>query len=548
MGGEVRSLKEKLFSSCLSSSSTPFPTETTTGTSDNNENKSRGRTAEFWGLVVVTLAVFVDVVAYGVIFPLLPLYGNNYNLSEWELSFLVSAFAFGALPSQPFFGYLSDAESGGGGGGSDRKKVMMMLGLGVMFGTTLLYSVANRYFWLVVARVLQGVASACTWSAGLSALAQVYPSERLGFAMGVVQFVNSLGALMGAPLGGWMYHLGGYTAPFIAIAILCFIDGLGRLLLLDSNNNKKNHNQYNKKDTSRDPELALSSSSSSSASSASSASSSSSSSSSSMTSQLWNALGTINGALWLVFVGQGLQGLIVEYLNIVLPLSLDSLFSLSPKDIGTLLGLMSLGNALAAGASGYVSDRWASKSQVLLIGVLMLAISIPLLAYPFIVHGNHHLLPLPSSPAVGSGSPLIANVSVWDSAGAGSLVVTFFVLGSALGIFPALALVGSIIEQAELSDHSGFIYGVCTSSYTLGMLLGPLFAGLVMTTSSSPSPPATTTSPPHLSFAFDPETVTSQQLRLMFLPAGIVFVFAIVYWRAFPRLMARIDAKKGRAY
>lgn len=434
-------------------------------------NKARWLVASpGFGLLVVCLAVFVDVVAYGVIFPLLPLYSDSFGLDDWGVSLLVSAFALGALPAQPWFGYLSDTSATANPacppGGSSRKKFIMMFGLVTLGSSTLLYARAKTFGLLVLARVLQGVASACTWSAGLSSLAQIYPPERLGFGMGVVQFVNSLGALLGAPLGGWMYHIGGYEAPFYAVAFLCLIDGAGRLLLYSDPAPKgaalllqeeggviplpETHSQIEESEAEPEPTEGKKSEEGS-----------------------WlllfkiqslGPLGAIPLNFWFIFAAQMLQGLVVEYINILLPLLLNTSFALQPGHIGTLLGIMSFGNALAAALSGYVSDRWVQKSTVLSFGLLSLSVVLPLIAYPFYMASSWNLQ---------------SAESLWSSPGAIPLTLGFLALGITLGIFPALALVGRMLEKERLTDHSGFVFGICTSFFTLGMLAGPLFASAV---------------------------------------------------------------------
>lgn len=81
-----------------------------------------------------------------------------------------------------------------------------------------------------MARLLQGFAAAIPWTAGLALLAEVFPKEERGKAMGMAMSGQAVGVLLGPPIGGWLYELGGYHFPFftatgiaLIIAILCLV-------------------------------------------------------------------------------------------------------------------------------------------------------------------------------------------------------------------------------------------------------------------------------------------------------------------------------------
>lgn len=79
---------------------------------------------------------------------------------------------------------------------------------------------------LIVARALQGIASACIGVCGMSLVAQLYPEvERRSRVMGVILGSVALGVLVGYPFGGIMYDVAGKAMPFWLLAGLvavCF--------------------------------------------------------------------------------------------------------------------------------------------------------------------------------------------------------------------------------------------------------------------------------------------------------------------------------------
>lgn len=156
-------------------------------------------------LLVVTLAIFTDMLLYGMIVPILPDYAENLGISQTAIGILFGSYAAALLIATPIFGVVSDKFG--------RRSPMLwgILGLGV---ATLLFAFANTFWLLLLCRVLQGIAAAATWTSGLALLADFYPSKERGKVMGIALSGQALGTLLGPAFGGWLYQLGGYMLPF----------------------------------------------------------------------------------------------------------------------------------------------------------------------------------------------------------------------------------------------------------------------------------------------------------------------------------------------
>jgi MFS family permease len=96
-----------------------------------------------------------------------------------------------------------------------------MLGLVV---STLGFAFADTYSVLVTARVAQGVAGGASWAIGLSMIADVFPSERLGVVMGTVMSAHCVGFTIGPVIGGFLYDYYGFQAPFLFCAAVATLD------------------------------------------------------------------------------------------------------------------------------------------------------------------------------------------------------------------------------------------------------------------------------------------------------------------------------------
>src|SRR6185503_5877406 len=59
-------------------------------------------------LLVIFLTVFIDLIGFGIVLPLLPQYGEVYGANGWEIGLLMSAFSLMQFLFAPAWGRLSD--------------------------------------------------------------------------------------------------------------------------------------------------------------------------------------------------------------------------------------------------------------------------------------------------------------------------------------------------------------------------------------------------------------------------------------------------------
>ena len=155
-------------------------------------------------LVFVCALVLVDTVFFSALTPLLPHYVRMAHLSKAEAGFLVAAYPagtlVGALPGGVLVARLGD-------------RWVALLGLAVMSAATLTFGLATTTAVLDGARFVQGVAGACTWTAGLAWLASAAPAERRGELLGTAMGSAVVGALLG-PVVGWIGNQVGTGVAF----------------------------------------------------------------------------------------------------------------------------------------------------------------------------------------------------------------------------------------------------------------------------------------------------------------------------------------------
>ncbi|XP_071441380.1 synaptic vesicular amine transporter-like [Hetaerina americana] len=182
-------------------------------------------------IFIVYISMFLDNILLTIVVPIIPEY--LYNLEEnflgenGRVAILLSSKAVVQLVINPVVGVLMSRTG---------HQIPLFVGSLCLLLSSLLFAFARRYAWLLVARSLQGIASACIGVAGMCLVAERYPEEggSRGKIMGVVLGATALGVLLGYPLGGLLYDFtGGKKTPFLVVAVLVSIDTVLQLLFLD---------------------------------------------------------------------------------------------------------------------------------------------------------------------------------------------------------------------------------------------------------------------------------------------------------------------------
>ncbi|HEY4004336.1 MAG TPA: MFS transporter [Pseudonocardia sp.] len=172
---------------------------------------------------VACLALFTDMLVYGLAIPVLPLLPSVVAAGPTATGALFAAYAAATLAVTPLAGRLVDRVG---------PRRPLLLGLFGLAAATVLFAVGGQYWVLLVARALQGLAAGLGWVAGLSLIAAVTSPATRGRSMGLAMSMVSVGLLVGPPLAGLLVERFGVRAPFLFAAGLAVLDGVARLVLV----------------------------------------------------------------------------------------------------------------------------------------------------------------------------------------------------------------------------------------------------------------------------------------------------------------------------
>jgi MFS family permease len=164
-------------------------------------------------LFLVGAVVLVDTMFYAALTPLLPHYADELGLSKTGAGVLAGSYALGALLAGIPAGILATRLG---------VKPTILIGLGGMTITTALFGFAQSESVLVLARLLQGAASSCSWTAGLAWLIADAPANTRGRLIGSAMGVAIFGAMLGPVIGG-IASVTSIEATFAVVACI----GLG---------------------------------------------------------------------------------------------------------------------------------------------------------------------------------------------------------------------------------------------------------------------------------------------------------------------------------
>lgn len=177
-------------------------------------------------LIPIFIVVFIDLLGFSLILPLLPYYASTFNASPQTIGYLVASYSLCQFLAAPFLGGWSDIYG--------RRPLLIYSQLGSFLGFLLLAlapSLPNALVWLFVSRIIDGI------SGGNLTIAQAYisdisaPQERArNFGM-IIGVSFGLGFLLGPSFGGFLSRWG-YSVPALAAACLSFASILATYFLL----------------------------------------------------------------------------------------------------------------------------------------------------------------------------------------------------------------------------------------------------------------------------------------------------------------------------
>jgi MFS family permease len=125
----------------------------------------------------------------------------------------------------PIFGYLVDI--------APTRQFPYLLGLILLGASMGMLTVAHTVWLFIVARLIQGGATAMVAVAGLALMTDSVPFDNLGQTIGYLGSSIALGFLLGPLLGGLVYNAAGYNAVFAMAFAFIGVDLVMRVAVIE---------------------------------------------------------------------------------------------------------------------------------------------------------------------------------------------------------------------------------------------------------------------------------------------------------------------------
>lgn len=177
-------------------------------------------------MLVVFLIVFVDLVGFGIIIPLLPFYGEHFGATPAQVGLLMASYSFTQLLAAPAWGRLSDRIG--------RRPVLIVSLAGIAFAYVWL-GYADSLWMLFAARAVAGI-MAGNIGVAFAYVADITDSSSRAKGMGVVGAAFGLGFIFGPAIGGILAgsdpDLANYRLPALTAAAFSAIATVLAITLL----------------------------------------------------------------------------------------------------------------------------------------------------------------------------------------------------------------------------------------------------------------------------------------------------------------------------
>ena len=163
-------------------------------------------------LLIIFLTIFVNLVGFGIIIPLLPFYAETFGASPLVIGLLFAVFSLGQLIAAPLLGDLSDRYG--------RRPVLIFSLRGTVVSFVML-ALAQSIAMLFLARIVDGL-SGGNISTARAYVADITEPKDRARAYGILGAAFGLGFIFGPALSGLLAKVS-YTAPIWAAAAITLV-------------------------------------------------------------------------------------------------------------------------------------------------------------------------------------------------------------------------------------------------------------------------------------------------------------------------------------
>ena len=172
-------------------------------------------------MLVVFLTVFIDLIGFGIVVPLVPMYSRHYGADGWLIGTIIASFSAMQFIFSPIWGKLSDRHG--------RRPILLISTAGAAL-SYVLFAIGSGFEnhslalgALLVSRIFAGACGG-NITVAQAYIADITPPENRSKRMGLIGMAFGLGFIFGPAISGIALKFGGATAPGWVAAALCALN------------------------------------------------------------------------------------------------------------------------------------------------------------------------------------------------------------------------------------------------------------------------------------------------------------------------------------
>jgi MFS transporter, DHA1 family, inner membrane transport protein len=165
-------------------------------------------------LLLLASINFTHILDFMIIMPLGNYLMPDFHITTQQFSLIVASYSYAAFASGILAAFVID--------NFDRKKTLLFGYTGFVVGT-LLCALAPNYQLLIGARIMAGLFGGLIGAQVLSIVADSFPYEKRGRAMGYLMAAFSFASVIGVPVSLYMASVLSWHAPFYMVAAIGFL-------------------------------------------------------------------------------------------------------------------------------------------------------------------------------------------------------------------------------------------------------------------------------------------------------------------------------------
>src|ERR1019366_5695824 len=167
-------------------------------------------------MLVIFLTVFIDLIGFGIVVPLVPLFSRHYGASGWLIGIIIASFSAVQFIFSPIWGKLSDRHG--------RRPILLISTAGAAL-SYVLFAIGSGFEnhtlaigALLVSRIFAGACGG-NITVAQAYIADITPPENRSKRMGLIGMAFGLGFIFGPAISGIALKFFGVTGPGWAAAL-----------------------------------------------------------------------------------------------------------------------------------------------------------------------------------------------------------------------------------------------------------------------------------------------------------------------------------------